>query len=109
VLYSGPFHELSHFKGKRLPTTIPVQPHLEFDPLRQSHFSTRLHFAVFLFGSPSINYRSHRTKLAMSDEENALGHPKLQPKSPVPSDIEISHDICRAGLLDMAEVAKQYV
>ena len=43
-------------------------------------------------------------------EVNALGHPALKPKSPVPSDIEISQDIVRSvGLAEISEVAKQYV
>jgi len=34
--------------------------------------------------------------------------PKLQPKTPVPSDIEISQDIVReVGLLSMEQVAKE--
>jgi len=41
---------------------------------------------------------------------NALGYPSLVPKSPVPSDIEISHSIVRdVGLLPISDVAKQYV
>ena len=41
---------------------------------------------------------------------NALGQPALQPKTPVPSDIEISQDIVRdVGLLSMQELSKQYV
>eukprot|EP00568_Trieres_chinensis_P004438 CAMPEP_0183304582 /NCGR_PEP_ID=MMETSP0160_2-20130417/9622_1 /TAXON_ID=2839 ORGANISM="Odontella Sinensis, Strain Grunow 1884" /NCGR_SAMPLE_ID=MMETSP0160_2 /ASSEMBLY_ACC=CAM_ASM_000250 /LENGTH=658 /DNA_ID=CAMNT_0025467663 /DNA_START=137 /DNA_END=2113 /DNA_ORIENTATION=- len=43
-----------------------------------------------------------------SDETNALGHPKLKPRVPVPSDIEISQDIVREpGLLPISEVAKE--
>ena len=35
-------------------------------------------------------------------------HPKLQPKTPVPSDIEISQDIVReVGLLPIADLAKE--
>jgi hypothetical protein len=41
---------------------------------------------------------------------NALGYPTLQPKTPVPTDIEISQQIVReVGLLPVTEVAKQYV
>ena len=41
-------------------------------------------------------------------ETNALGYPKLVPKSPVPSDIEVSQQIVKqVGLLPIAEVAKQ--
>mmetsp|Transcript_12695 Transcript_12695/g.18697 ORF Transcript_12695/g.18697 Transcript_12695/m.18697 type:complete len:657 (-) Transcript_12695:98-2068(-) len=46
----------------------------------------------------------------MSDETetNALGQPKLRPKVPVPSDIQVSHDIVKeVGLLPMADLAKQ--
>jgi len=38
--------------------------------------------------------------------KNALGHPRLQPKVPVPSDIEISHSIVNdVGLLPMSDLA----
>lgn len=41
---------------------------------------------------------------------NALGYPSLQPKTPVPSDIEISQSIVKeVGLLDIDKVAQQYV
>lgn len=41
---------------------------------------------------------------------NALGYPPLKPKTPVPTDIEISQQIVReVGLLPIAEVATQYV
>jgi formyltetrahydrofolate synthetase len=41
-------------------------------------------------------------------ETNAMGHPKLQPKFPVPSDIEVSQDIVASpGLLPIADVAKE--
>lgn len=41
---------------------------------------------------------------------NALGYPRLQPKTPVPSDIEVSQQIVReVGLLPLADLAKQYV
>lgn len=37
-----------------------------------------------------------------------MGHPKLQPKFPVPSDIEVSQDIVReVGLLPIQDVAKE--
>jgi hypothetical protein len=43
-----------------------------------------------------------------SSNNNALGHPKLQTKTPVPSDIEISQQIVKeVGLLSMEEVARQ--
>jgi len=46
----------------------------------------------------------------MSEEMNALGYPMLKPKSPIPSDIEISQSIVKeVGLLPIPEVAKQYV
>lgn len=39
---------------------------------------------------------------------NALGYPVLQPKTPVPSDIEVSQDIVRdVGLLPLPDLAKQ--
>lgn len=42
--------------------------------------------------------------------KNALGYPLLRPKSPVPSDIEVSQQIVKeVGLLPMADLAKQYV
>jgi hypothetical protein len=41
---------------------------------------------------------------------NALGYPKLVPRTPVPSDIEISQDLVKnVGILPMHELAKQYV
>lgn len=41
-------------------------------------------------------------------ETNALGYPKLQPKKPVPSDIEVSQSIVKeVGLLPIEDVAKQ--
>ena len=41
-------------------------------------------------------------------EVNALGYPKLDAKTPVPSDIEISQQIVKeVGLLPTSEVAKQ--
>lgn len=41
-------------------------------------------------------------------EKNALGYPKLVPKDPVPSDIEVSHQIVKeVGLLPILDVAKQ--
>lgn len=43
-------------------------------------------------------------------ETNALGYPALKPKTPVPSDIEVSQSIVReVGLLPITEVGKQYV
>jgi formyltetrahydrofolate synthetase len=42
-------------------------------------------------------------------EKDAWGHPKLQPKSPVPSDIQVSQDIVRnVGILPIEELAEQY-
>jgi len=39
---------------------------------------------------------------------NALGHPKLQPKYPVPSDIQVSQDIVKEiGLLSIRDLAKE--
>lgn len=41
-------------------------------------------------------------------ETNILGHPILKPKTPVPSDIQVSQDIVKeVGLLDITEVAKE--
>lgn len=38
--------------------------------------------------------------------KNALGHPRLQPKTPVPSDIEISHSIVNdVGLLPISDLS----
>jgi len=43
-----------------------------------------------------------------TDEKNAMGHPKLVPKNPVPSDIAVSQDIVKeVGLLPIAEVARE--
>jgi hypothetical protein len=40
--------------------------------------------------------------------KNALGYDMLQPKTPVPSDIEVSQSIVKeVGLLSMKELAKQ--
>jgi formate--tetrahydrofolate ligase len=44
----------------------------------------------------------------MSEELNAIGHPKLKVKSPVPSDIDVSQQIVKeVGLLPITEVGKQ--
>jgi hypothetical protein len=41
---------------------------------------------------------------------NALGYAKLAPKTPVPSDIEVSQQIVKeVGLLPILELGKQYV
>lgn len=41
-------------------------------------------------------------------ETNALGYPKLVPKTPVPSDIEVSQQIVKeVGLLSIVEVGQQ--
>jgi hypothetical protein len=41
-------------------------------------------------------------------EKNALGHPVLKCKHPVPSDIEVSQDIVKeVGLLPIADLAKE--
>lgn len=41
-------------------------------------------------------------------ETNALGHPVLKPKTPVPSDIEVSKDIVKeVGLADISQLAKE--
>lgn len=43
-----------------------------------------------------------------SNNNNALGYPKLVPKTPVPSDIKVSQDIVNSvGLLTMQELAQQ--
>jgi hypothetical protein len=51
------------------------------------------------------------TALTMTDmtaELNALGYPVLEPATPVPSDIEISQQLCKeVGLLPIRDVAKQ--
>ena len=41
-----------------------------------------------------------------SNEKDALGYPKLLPRSPVPSDIEVSQDIVKLGLLPMQTLAE---
>ena len=39
---------------------------------------------------------------------NALGYPQLEPKNPVPSDIQVSQDIVKeVGLLSISELASQ--
>jgi formate--tetrahydrofolate ligase len=44
----------------------------------------------------------------MTEETNILGHPTLKPKTPVPSDIEVSQDIVKdVGLLAIDELAKE--
>lgn len=46
------------------------------------------------------------SKMSTCKGKNALGHPRLQPKVPVPSDIEISHSIVNdVGLLPMSDLA----
>jgi formate--tetrahydrofolate ligase len=41
-------------------------------------------------------------------ETNAIGHPTLKPKHPVPSDIEVSQQIVKeVGLLDIVTLAKE--
>lgn len=41
-------------------------------------------------------------------ETNAIGHPTLKPKHPVPSDIDVSQQIVKeVGLLDIATLAKE--
>ena len=45
-----------------------------------------------------------------TNKKNALGYPCLEPKTPVPSDIEVSQQIVReVGLLPLYDLAKQYV
>ena len=47
-------------------------------------------------------------KMSSSEERNAMGHPKLVPKCPVPKDIEVSQQIVKeVGLLPIAELAKE--
>mmetsp|Transcript_17830 Transcript_17830/g.27727 ORF Transcript_17830/g.27727 Transcript_17830/m.27727 type:complete len:652 (-) Transcript_17830:117-2072(-) len=41
-----------------------------------------------------------------SNEKDALGYPKLEPRTPVPSDIEVSQDIVKLGLLPMKTLAE---
>ena len=44
----------------------------------------------------------------MTEAKNVLGHPTLEPKNPVPSDIDISMDIVKeVGLLPIEDVAKE--
>ena len=44
----------------------------------------------------------------MTSNMNALGYPKLQAQTPVPSDIEISQSIVNnVGLLPLPDLAKQ--
>ena len=46
--------------------------------------------------------------MSESEEKNALGHPVLKCKHPVPSDIEVSQDIVKeVGLLPIADLAKE--
>jgi hypothetical protein len=41
-------------------------------------------------------------------ETNAIGHPTLKPKHPVPCDIDVSQQIVKeVGLLDIATLAKE--
>ncbi len=41
-------------------------------------------------------------------ETNAIGYPSLKPKTPVPSDIQISHDIVKeVGLLPVDQLAAE--
>ena len=50
------------------------------------------------------------TTTTATNNLNALGYPKLVPKSPVPSDIAISQSIVQdVGLLPLDELAQQYV
>jgi len=45
--------------------------------------------------------------MTSSVEKNALGHPKLQPKTPVPKDIEVSQQIVKeVGLIPITELAR---
>ena len=46
--------------------------------------------------------------MSSAEGKNALGHPALQCKHPVPSDIEVSQDIVKeVGLLSIADLAKE--
>jgi formate--tetrahydrofolate ligase len=50
------------------------------------------------------------TEAETAAANNALGHPRLQPKTPVPSDIQVSKDIVKdVGLLPMDQLAQEYV
>jgi hypothetical protein len=50
------------------------------------------------------------TNLEEQTMSNALGYAKLAPKTPVPSDIEVSQQIVKeVGLLPISELGKQYV
>ena len=41
-------------------------------------------------------------------ETNSIGHPALKPKTPVPSDIQVSQDIVKdVGLLSIDALAKE--
>jgi hypothetical protein len=67
-----------------------------------------------IMSSPSLEADMAAVSMASKDgtdeapKLNALGHPLLQPMTPVPSDITISQHIVRTvGLLPIQEVAKQ--
>ena len=48
------------------------------------------------------------TTAATNNNKNALGYPSLVPKTPVPSDIEVSQQIVKeVGLLSMTELGQQ--
>jgi hypothetical protein len=59
---------------------------------------------------PAVPQQTNISSMADSSTVNALGYPVLEPAAPVPSDIEISQQICRnVGLLPIMDIAKQYV
>jgi hypothetical protein len=64
---------------------------------------------AFIFSRRFLPKKKKTTTMATASM-NGLGFPKLETKTPVPSDIEISQTIVKdVGLLSMDQVAKQYV
>ena len=56
----------------------------------------------------SVPFLRFVQRIMSSNSQNALGHPSLQPKTPVPSDIQVSMDIVKnVGLLSMEDLAQQ--
>ena len=49
-----------------------------------------------------------RRTMSSAEGKNALGHPALKCKHPVPSDIEVSQDVVKeVGLLSIVDLAKE--
>jgi len=69
---------------------------------------SRVHPKTFSSLAEYYDYNDDDEFTEMSEEKNILGHPKLVPKTPVPSDIQVSQDIVKeVGLLSIEEVAKE--